>query len=123
MTPRPAVGIDIVSIDRIERAIQKRPRLTARLFTQSEIDACAGRARPATHFAGRYCVKEATIKALRMRAVSPTDIEVLGGRDIAVEVFLRGAARDRADELGVEVVVSLTHDRDTAAAVAMAIPS
>ena len=115
----PAVGIDIVSIDRLERAIEKRPGLATRLFTQNEIDSCAARARPARHLAGRYCVKEATIKALALRVVSPADIEVLGGRDTEVTVLLSGAARERAEQLGVRVVASLTHDGNTAAAVAM----
>jgi len=119
---RSAVGIDILSIDRLERAIEKRPALASRLFTQHELDACAKRARPAKHLAGRYCVKEASIKALGLRAVSPADIEVLGGRDEGVRVALKGNAKKHADELGVELVVSLTHDGDTAAAVAMATP-
>ena len=117
-----AVGIDILSIGRLERAIEKRPGLATRLFTQNEIDSCADRARPARHLAGRYCVKEATIKALALRAVSLADIEVSGGRNTAVAVALKGAARERADELGVRVLASLTHDGDTAAAVAITTP-
>ena len=49
---------------------------------------------------------------------APLDIEVLGG-GADVGLALHGAARERAQELGVEVGVSLTHSRGMAAAVAV----
>jgi holo-[acyl-carrier protein] synthase len=48
----------------------------------------------------------------------PHEIEVLGGGE-AVALRLHGAARARADELGVEVAISLTHSRELAGAVAV----
>jgi holo-[acyl-carrier protein] synthase len=53
-----------------------------------------------------------------MAVFAPRDIEVTGGGE-AVGLALHGAARARAAELGVEVVVSLTHTRGMAAAVAV----
>jgi holo-[acyl-carrier protein] synthase len=112
------VGIDLLEIDRLERALERRPRLADRLFTVAEREYAVGRARPGQHLAARFCAKEAVAKALQMDAWSFRDVEVLAGEG-PPEVRLSGAAADRAAELGVEVRVSLTHTRRDAAAVAI----
>jgi holo-[acyl-carrier protein] synthase len=111
------IGIDVLEIDRLERALERRPRLAARLFTEGERDYARGRARPGQHLAARFCAKEAVAKALGLDAWSPRDVEVVGGAE--VELRLYGAAAARARELGCEVAISLTHARQTAAAVAV----
>jgi len=113
------VGIDLLEIDRVERALARHPRLVERLFTEGERAYAASRARPAQHFAARFCAKEAVAKALGLPVLRPREIEVAGagGRP---EVRLHGAAAARAAELGVSVEVSLTHTRRDAAAVAVA---
>jgi holo-[acyl-carrier protein] synthase len=113
------VGIDLLEIDRLERALARRPALAARLFTDAERAYAAGRARPAMHLAARFCAKEAVAKALELRAWSWRDVEVLGGGAEPPAVRLAGAAAHRADELGATVSVSLTHTRGMAAAVAV----
>ncbi len=111
------IGIDLLEIERLERALERRPRLAQRLFTETERDYAAARARPGQHLAARFCAKEAVAKALRLEAWSFLDIEVLGGGP--PEVRLHGGAAARAGELGVHVHVSLTHTRRDAAAVAI----
>jgi holo-[acyl-carrier protein] synthase len=113
-----AVGVDVLEIDRLERALARRPRLAERLFTEGERAYAAGRGRPGQHLAARFCAKEAVAKALGLRVWSFRDVEVLGG-DGPPRVRLHGAAAARAAELGVEVHVSLTHTRRDAAAVAI----
>ena len=114
-----AVGIDLLDVERLERALARRPRLAERLFTERERAAAAGRARPAMHLAARFSAKEAVAKALALRAWSPRDVEVVGGGDEPPRVQLSGAAADRAAQLGASVSVSLTHTRGLAAAVAL----
>jgi holo-[acyl-carrier protein] synthase len=109
-----AIGLDLLEIDRLEAALERRPRLAERLFTASEREYAAARSRPAQHLAARFCAKEAVAKALRLQAWSWQDIEVVGGPDGA-RVRLRGALA----ELGVDVDVSLTHTRGMAGAVAL----
>jgi holo-[acyl-carrier protein] synthase len=117
----PSVGIDLVEIDRVERALERRPRLAERLFTDSERLYAASRARPGQHLAARFCAKEAVAKALGLEAWSFRDVEVLQGEGAGrPEVRLSGAAAARAAALGVRVSVSLTHSRGQAAAVALA---
>ena len=121
-TPRratEAVGVDLLEIDRLERALERRPRLAPRLFTEAERAYAAGRARPGQHLAARFCAKEAVAKALALEAWSFLDVEILGG-DGPPELRLHGAVAARAAELGVEVSVSLTHTRRDAGAVAVA---
>ena len=113
------VGIDLLEIDRLERALERRPGLAERLFTDGERAYAAAQGRPAQHLAARFCAKEAVSKALQMEVLRPRDIEVLGGGDGPPRVALHGAVAIRAAELGVEVHVSLTHTRSTAGAVAV----
>ena len=112
---RAGVGIDLIEIDRVERALERRPRLAERLFTDGELAYARDRARPGRHLAARFAAKEAVIKALG-RPVAPREIEVVSGEPPAVR--LHGRAAELAG--GGEVVISLTHSRETAAAVAIA---
>ncbi len=115
----PSIGIDLLEIDRLERALARRPRLALRLFTEDERAYAAARARPGQHLAARFCAKEAVAKALGLDAWSFRDVEVVsdGG---APSLALHGAVARRANELGVVVEISLTHSRTQAAAVAVA---
>jgi holo-[acyl-carrier protein] synthase len=111
------VGIDLLEIDRLERALQRHPRLADRIFTQAERDYAAARARPARHLAVRFAAKEAVVKALGLQGgFGLRDIEVVAGEPPTVR--LTGRAADVAS--GKSVEVSLTHSREFAAAVAIA---
>jgi holo-[acyl-carrier protein] synthase len=112
------IGLDLLEIERLEQALRRRPKLAERLFTEGERAYAASRARPGQHLAARFCAKEAVAKALRLSAWEFTDVEVVGGGG-PPRVRLHGAAAAKADELGVEVEVSLTHTRHEAAAVAI----
>jgi holo-[acyl-carrier protein] synthase len=114
------VGIDLLEIDRMERALARRPALARRLFTEAERDYAHQRGGAARHLAARFCAKEAVAKALDLRVWNPHDVEVVatGG---APQVRLSGHAATRAAELGVSgVQLSLTHSRGMAGAVAVA---
>ena len=104
-----AIGIDLLEIERLERALARRPRLAERLFTDGERAYAAGRARPGEHIAARFCAKEAVAKALRLEAWSWQDIEVVEGP----RLVLHGALAGR------DVEVSLTHSKGMAGAVAV----
>jgi holo-[acyl-carrier protein] synthase len=112
------IGIDLIEIERLERALERRPRLERRLFTATEREYAQARARPAQHLAARFCAKEAVAKSLGIHGWSFSDVEVLSGAPPSVR--LAGRAERRASELGVSVQVSLSHSRGMAAAVACA---
>jgi holo-[acyl-carrier protein] synthase len=73
-------GIDIVKIERIDRIIARwgEPFLN-RVFTNSEIQWCQKRSRPASCFALRFAAKEAFLKAIGwglQNGIRWTDVEV-----------------------------------------------
>lgn len=110
------VGIDLLEIDRLERALERHPRLAERVFTRAERDYAAARARPARHLAARFAAKEAVIKALGLSGgFGLGEIEVVAGEPPIVR--LSGRPADAA--AGRRVDLSLTHSRDFAAAVAI----
>jgi holo-[acyl-carrier protein] synthase len=103
------VGIDLLEIDRLERALDRRPKLAERLFTERERAYAASRARPGQHLAARFCAQEAVAKALRLNAWSWQDIEVLEGPELVLHGPLAGH----------DVEISLTHSKGMAGAVAV----
>jgi holo-[acyl-carrier protein] synthase len=112
------LGIDLIEIERVERALARRPRLAERLFTLEERRYAEAQARPGQHLAARFCAKEAVAKSLGLQGWSFTDVEVVRG--LRPSVRLRGRAEERARKLGVAVQLSLTHTRGIAGAVACA---
>jgi holo-[acyl-carrier protein] synthase len=114
-----SVGIDLLEIERLEQALERRPGLARRLFSDGERAYAAAHARPGQHLAARFCAKEAVAKALALEAWDFRDVEVVsdGG---APSVRLHGAAARRAAELAVQVSISLTHTGREAGAVAIA---
>jgi len=113
------VGIDLLEIDRLERALERRPRLAERLFTDAEREYAAARVRPAQHLAARFCAKEAVAKALGLPGWSFRDVEVVPTAS-APQALLSGAAAAAAGRQRVAVSISLTHTGSTAGAVAAA---
>jgi holo-[acyl-carrier protein] synthase len=108
------VGLDLLEIERLERALERRPHLADRLFTEGERAYAAARSRPGQHLAARFCAKEAVAKALRLTAWSWQDIEVVSGDD-GPRIVLGGSLA----RLDVDVDVSLTHTGGMAGAVAL----
>jgi holo-[acyl-carrier protein] synthase len=111
------VGIDLLEIDRLERALERHPRLAERVFTAAEREYAAARVRPGRHLAARFAAKEAVVKALGLSGgFGFRDIEVVAGEPPTVR--LSGRAAEAAGDRTVDI--SLTHSRDNAAAVAVA---
>ena len=111
------VGIDLVEIGRLERALERRPRLAERLFTESERSYAADQARPGRHLAARFAAKEAVIKALALPYGAPMhQIEVVSGAPPRLR--LSGRAAEAAS--GLQLHLSLTHTDDHASAVVVA---
>ena len=114
------VGLDLLEIGRLERALARRPHLAKRLFTDRELASVGASARPARHLAARFCAKEAASKALELPVLRPLDFELASRPTGAPEIALSGHAARRAEELGVRLACSLTHSRELAGAVVVA---
>ena len=85
------VGIDLLEIDRMERALRRHPRLAERVFTVAEREYAAARARPGRHLAARFAAKEAVVKALGLGGFELDDIEVVAGEPPTVRLGGRAA--------------------------------
>lgn len=116
------IGIDLVEIARIERAVRRHgSRFLARIFTEAELAFCKARKRSGQHLAARFAAKEAALKALgtgATRGVRLRDIEVTSSQAGRPELRLAGGAARVAGDLGVGAShLSLTHSETHAAAV------
>jgi holo-[acyl-carrier protein] synthase len=116
------VGVDLIEIARVRRALERYPGFRERCFTQAERDYCESRPNPAQHYAARFAGKEAVGKSIGFgvaRAFAWRDIEIVGRPKPAVR--LSGRVGAWADEVGAgRLDLSMTHSRDLAAAVCVA---
>lgn len=119
------LGLDLVSLPRMERSLERfGEHLLERVLTPAEralLPAAPGA--KAAYVAARFAAKEAAVKALGTgfaQGVGPRDVEVVSLPSGRPELRLHGAAARRAREMGVvSAHLSLTHERDAAAAVAI----
>jgi holo-[acyl-carrier protein] synthase len=115
------VGLDLIEIDRIRRALERYPRFRERCFTEAEQAYCESRPNPAQSYAARFAGKEAVGKALGFgvaRAFAWLDIEIVGRPKPSVRLSGRLAAWAAGVDAGA-IDLSMTHSRDLASAVAV----
>jgi holo-[acyl-carrier protein] synthase len=110
------IGVDIVDIPRLERALRRTPGLKVRLFTQSE------RELPVASLAARFAAKEAVAKALGgPPGLAWTDVEVRQDETGRPELAVSGTVARAAQKLGVEHWhLSLSHDAQVSVAMVVA---
>ncbi|SDZ87716.1 holo-ACP synthase [Microbulbifer marinus] len=118
-----SIGTDICSYSRVEAAWRRfGDRFVERVLSAGEQRAFAELAIPnrAAYLCKRFAAKEALGKALGTgigRGISWQHIEVRRRRGEAPQVFLSGAARARADAMGVaRIHLSLSDEKDFALA-------
>jgi holo-[acyl-carrier protein] synthase len=112
----PCLGTDIEQISRIERALGRTPGFTERVFTEPERAYCEGKARPAQHYAARFCAKEAFVKALGV-PLSWQEVEVARDEHGLPRICVSGKAAELL--AGRAVHLSLSHAGDYAIAVVL----
>jgi len=77
--PRYVIGVDLVSISRFDSILQSSSNsFRDRVFTDEEQEYCEAQYYPAEHYAGRWAIKEAFIKAVNTQERHPalTSIEI-----------------------------------------------
>ena len=118
------VGLDLIEIARVRRALERYPSFRERVFTEAERAYCDSRPNPAESYAGRFAAKEAVGKALGFgvaRAWAWRDVEVVGRPKPSVRLSGRVAAW--AERVGAgQIDLSMTHSRELATAVAIIAP-
>jgi holo-[acyl-carrier protein] synthase len=116
------LGIDIVSIERIEALLGEHgDRSKERLFSDEERAYCEALPHAALHFAARFAAKEAFVKALGTgfdQGLQWRDIAVVNAPGGKPSLTITGKALEIMQTQGVtRTHVSLTHDPIHAAAV------
>jgi holo-[acyl-carrier protein] synthase len=116
------VGLDMIEIDRVRAALNRRPRLAERVFNEAERRYCFSRPNPAQHFAARFAGKEAVGKAIGCGVEFMwRDIEISGRPK--PRVTLSGQVAELAQRFDAgEIDLSMTHSKGMAAAVAIVHP-
>jgi holo-[acyl-carrier protein] synthase len=114
-------GIDLIEIRRLETLDPAiRARFLRRVFTKLELEDSQDRD---ASLAGRFAAKEAVAKALGcgIGRVAWQEIEIRRGEHGEPVLELHGAARQAADEQGLDTwSISISHSRTYAVAVAVA---
>jgi holo-[acyl-carrier protein] synthase len=118
------LGVDIIEIERMERALERTPRLRERAFSEGERKYALAKTRPAVHFALFFAAKEAVLKALGtgFAGMALSDVEVEHDRYGRPVPVLRGRAQEVAQAQGIvemQLSLSYTHAVGVASAVAI----
>lgn len=111
------VGVDVVEIARLQRALTRTPGLVGRLFTEGE-----RAARRPESLAARFAAKEAVAKALGAPGgLRWTEAEVVSDPSGRPRLVLHGAVAEEAALQGIKTWhLSLSHDGGVATAVVVA---
>lgn len=118
------IGVDLVEVARMRRALARTPGLAQRVFTDAERTYCERRRDPTERYAARFAAKEAVMKALGvgLGGFGFHDVEVVKARSGEPSLRLGGKAAALASERGVvEWRLTLTHTASLAEAIAVAL--
>jgi holo-[acyl-carrier protein] synthase len=106
------VGVDVVDVARLARALERTPSLRDRLFTQGEQEV-----ERAESLAVRFAAKEAVAKVLGAPGLPWIEAEVVTEDNGRPSLVLHGSAAETAAEQGItRWHVSLSHDGGIATA-------
>jgi holo-[acyl-carrier protein] synthase len=110
------IGVDVADIRRLQAALTRTPRLTARLFAESELDL------PIRSLAGCFAAKEAVAKALGAPpGLRWTDVIVRRDSRGGPVLETRGTVAAAAASRGVTTWhVSISHDAGICVAMVVA---
>ena len=122
---RVLVGVNVVDLARLNRALERSPRFIEHCFTEAEQLACKAMPSPQMGYATRFAAKIAVCKALEIDGanyIRPRFIEISQSAKGKPSAKLSGRVASVADRLGVlEIPLSFSYTHSEAVACAMAI--
>ena len=109
-------GIDIVSVSRLEEAVQRSgERFLNRIFTREERDYCESKRFKYEHYAARFAAKEAMMKAMEIRRQNRLrfrEIEIRRRPTGKPEIAMSRESRRRFGlPESVKIELSMAHER------------
>ncbi|MGI5892118.1 MAG: holo-ACP synthase [Bacillota bacterium] len=117
------VGTDIVEISRLQKIVERSPKMLSRVFTAAEIAYCEKKGNMIEAFAARFAAKEAILKALGtgITGFSWLDMEISNLKSGKPVVNFCGSMQKFLQEHHItQVEISFSHVQDTAMAFAVA---
>lgn len=117
------VGIDLVSIPRIEGALKRwGDNFKNRIFSGIEIAYSDSHKNSGQHFAASFAVKEAFFKAIRSSSknhpIRMLDIEVARDMEGKPYINVYGGAKQAVEQAGIQLIhTSISHDGEYSVAV------
>ena len=115
------IGVDIIEIERIKKAVEKNKLFLKKIFTEKEIEYFKLRKESANTIAGNFAAKEAVSKAVGtgFRQFGLKDIEVL--RDELGKPFINISSKvyEVIGNKDVTIHISISHSIENAVAYAV----
>ncbi len=115
------IGIDIIEVARVEKICNRDEKFLTKIFTVTEINYCRKFKNASQHFAGRFSVKEAFLKAMGTgwsNGLKFCEIETVNDRLGKPEILLYGKTKEIFEQQNLKSVhVSIAHLKDYATAV------
>lgn len=118
------LGVDIIEISRIERAIERNPRFLKKIYTDCELESVSDKGNYSTSLAGYFAAKEAVSKSLGLgiRNMNWNDIEIKKDLHGKPYIKLHNNAKKIAYSKHIcEILISISHSKENAIAQAIAI--
>jgi holo-[acyl-carrier protein] synthase len=115
------IGIDIIEVSRVQKAIERDIGFREKIFTPGEIEYCETKRMKFIHYAARFSAKEAFLKAIGTGwrfGLRFAEIGVFHDELGKPHIIATGKAEELLRDLGIaKIHVSLSHLKDTATAV------
>jgi len=118
------IGVDIIEIERVEKAVNRSPRFIQRIFTEEEIHYFEMKNMKIESIAGNFAAKEAVMKTLGtgLRGFQWTDIEIVRNEFGKPEVRLYNEALRIAESQDIkQIMISISHCKTYAVANGVAV--
>ena len=104
------IGIDITDVNRFEEiTFERKPEFYKKIFLPSEISYCLKYKNPYERFAGKFAIKEATIKAIKEK-IQLLDIET-------IHINSKPNIKIKNSKKKYDFQVSISHEKKIAVAV------
>jgi phosphopantetheine--protein transferase-like protein len=104
------IGIDIADIEKFEKIkFERKPEFYKKIFLPSEISYCLKYKNPYERFAGKFAIKEATIKAIKEK-INLLDIET-------IHIKSKPNIKIQKIKKKYQFQISVSHDKKIAVAV------
>jgi len=102
-----SAGVDIESVTRF-KSLQSNDNFINLIFTKKEIDYCMGKSEPHISFTGKFCAKEAILKAVDNK-LNMKEIEIINSSSGKPLVYIKGIKQEN-------ISCSISHTQEYAVA-------